>query len=633
MYFTLFSTKHGMKVDRNFLRQAFVARKAYRANHRDLDHLNNLNGQTCVHPNLDPYHPSVIGFFHDVPNVKCPVQENWVYVDNGTIKISEAAKKQHGDITCEYIPLIRGTDDFSVLERTHIKPMKDNTPLVTDFFKVRCTATDGNFYSNLHSGIAYNKDLHQRHTKVPLPKDSLGLNVLMFGFDSVSRMTWLRKLRKTQDYFVNVLKGEMLKGYNIVGDGTPQALLPILTGMTEPELPEARRGKANAKPVDGHPWIWNDFKKAGYVTQWVEDMASIGTFHYRMLGFKNQPTDHNMRVFYMEAEKLYRKNPAYCLGSMSRHRNLMNWVRDFYHMYPNQPKFSFGFHSEFSHGDSNELQKADDDLYEMLHSLETGGHLNNTVLILMSDHGARFHQVRTTVQGKLEERMPYFAFRFPPWFKTKYPQLYKNFNTNTQRLVTPFDIHETFEDIIKFSGTKVADVNRRGISLFREIPKSRSCAHAGVEPHWCACLSWVKVQHGDDKAQRAIQALVDSINKITESFRNNCEELSLSNITRVVKYGQNTQVLRFKSSADHDGRVADLSDGMKATEDLYQVTINTTPGNGHFEATVRFLIAEDRFVVNDKEISRINKYGNAPHCVAKNYPHLRAYCYCASQLA
>ena len=59
----------------------------------------------------------------------------------------------------------------------------------------------------------------------------------------------------------------MLRGYNVLGDGTPQALLPILTGKTEQELPEARRGFAGATTVDRHPWIWKRLRDIGYVTQ------------------------------------------------------------------------------------------------------------------------------------------------------------------------------------------------------------------------------------------------------------------------------------------------------------------------------------------------------------------------------
>ena len=100
-----------------------------------------------------------------------------------------------------------------------------------------------------------------------LPDNALKLNIIMFGFDSVSRMTWMRNLPKSYEYLVNSLKAVVMEGYNVVGDGTPQALLPILTGFSEPELPEARRGFAGAQTVDNHPWIWNQLKEVGYITQ------------------------------------------------------------------------------------------------------------------------------------------------------------------------------------------------------------------------------------------------------------------------------------------------------------------------------------------------------------------------------
>ena len=41
---------------------------------------------------------------------------------------------------------------------------------------------------------------------------------------------------KTYKYFVDSMGGMVLEGYNIVGDGTPQALLPILTGWSSLSL-------------------------------------------------------------------------------------------------------------------------------------------------------------------------------------------------------------------------------------------------------------------------------------------------------------------------------------------------------------------------------------------------------------
>ena len=95
-----------------------------------------------------------------------------------------------------------------------------------------------------------------------------------------------------------------------------------------------------------------------------------------------------------------------------------------------------------------------------LQSLEASGDLNKTLLILMSDHGARYSHVRATVQGKLEERLPYFSFRFPPWFEQVHPDVVNNVKTNTHRLTTSFDIHETFMEILNFTGTNLAEFTR-----------------------------------------------------------------------------------------------------------------------------------------------------------------------------
>ena len=67
----------------------------------------------------------------------------------------------------------------------------------------------------------------------------------------------------------------------MLGDGTVAALAPLLTGMKEWELPETRRRMKDSKPCDVLPFIWNEFKEAGYVTSFNEDSPGIGTFTYR----------------------------------------------------------------------------------------------------------------------------------------------------------------------------------------------------------------------------------------------------------------------------------------------------------------------------------------------------------------
>ncbi|CAF4049751.1 unnamed protein product, partial [Rotaria sp. Silwood1] len=70
----------------------------------------------------------------------------------------------------------------------------------------------------------------------------------------------MRFLPKTYSFLIKELGAVIMKGYNIVGDGTRAALIPLLTGKTQGELPEARRGHINSGTVDSFPWIWNQFK-------------------------------------------------------------------------------------------------------------------------------------------------------------------------------------------------------------------------------------------------------------------------------------------------------------------------------------------------------------------------------------
>lgn len=55
------------------------------------------------------------------------------------------------------------------------------------------------------------------------------MNVLMFGLDSMSHLSYQRKLPKTYKY-LQELGAVIMDGYNIVGDATTAALIPMLTG-------------------------------------------------------------------------------------------------------------------------------------------------------------------------------------------------------------------------------------------------------------------------------------------------------------------------------------------------------------------------------------------------------------------
>lgn len=74
------------------------------------------------------------------------------------------------------------------------------------------------------------EETRERLQEIKPSKNALGMNVLIFGLESMSHLSYQRKLPKTYAYLQEVLGSVTMKGYNIVGDSTTAALLPILTG-------------------------------------------------------------------------------------------------------------------------------------------------------------------------------------------------------------------------------------------------------------------------------------------------------------------------------------------------------------------------------------------------------------------
>lgn len=120
--------------------------------------------------------------------------------------------------------------------------------------------------------------------------------MFLLGFDSVSRSDWPRFLPKSTNSLIN-LGGVLMNGFNVLGDGTPAALVPLLTNRLESELPNTLRNSLRSNFVDDvYPFIWKNFSHhLGYETLFAEDYPEVGTFQYRMRGMRNQPVHHYMR--------------------------------------------------------------------------------------------------------------------------------------------------------------------------------------------------------------------------------------------------------------------------------------------------------------------------------------------------
>lgn len=475
-------------------------------------------------------------------------------------------------------------------------------------------------------------EVFQRISEVPpfVRINVIPLNILIYGLDSLSHLSFQRKLPLTYKYLKDSLDAVIMNGYNIVGDATTAAIIPLLTGKTETELPEVRKNQLASGFVDDYPLIWNKFRSKGYATLFAEDSPSLAVFNLRFNGFYTAPTDHYMRPFWQAVSEsvLHERSLNFCLGSKPKHQFTLDYVMDFFQKYSNVSKFAFAFHGELSHNDNNPVQYLDKDFVHFLKKMQQRNFLNNTLLIVMSDHGARYSNVRNTVQGKLEERLPFMSFVLPTWFHNKYSYFVNNLKGNREKLVTPFDVHETMLDLLDTSRMyEPVDYSTRGISLLQSVPLNRTCKSAGIAMHWCSCLTRFDVNPSTPLVQMSLHKILSYIRTLLLPVKHLCAELSLKKIIYAYLVTPNEKVLKFTNSKDADNRVANFSQQMLLDTVHYQLTFETYPNGGLYEASVQVDIRKESFQVFP-EISRLNKYGEQPSCIKEIFPDLRKYCYC-----
>ena len=201
-----------------------------------------------------------------------------------------------------------------------------------------------------------------------------------------------------------------------------------------------------------------------------------------------------------------------CTGQKKTHDFIINWLKEGLQTNHDRPFFTFGFSSEYTHNGNECFGLLEDASLDFLYTVTNMEHYNNTFVFLISDHGSRFGAIRHLEIGKLEERTPYFGIIVPPNFRHEFPGKYKHFLSNTNRLTTPLDIYNTLIDILgEYEDT---DLKKRSYSLFENIPEERTCADAGIEPHWCTCLTWNKVSHSDKNVTIVATAVVEYINSL-----------------------------------------------------------------------------------------------------------------------
>ncbi|XP_064460696.1 uncharacterized protein LOC135370786 [Ornithodoros turicata] len=570
----------------------------------------------CSLAKYDAFHPSIAHLYQKVEDYQCPGKPNFITTRDERPEVDLGALSVHGlsaveELRCTYREIYRNLslpvpdDQFFFGPQT---PLEFGRPLNKEFLFVEC-ATASKPDVVFHQQFLFNPILkpavEERCRHVP-ERTSHQLNVLVLGVDSVSYLNFDRHLPLSADFIRNHLESFELHGYNKIGDNSFPNQCPLLMGRTSAETMNLSVNNF----FDNLDFVWNLFADRGYRTMFLEESPKYGLFNYMLNGFHSPPTDYYLRPAIMAMDKSDLKKfvtcGLACLGPTTPIEMFLDYLARFIIQMDDRPFFSYTFLSEASHDSFNCAGYADAPLKRFFDKVEMSGALNRTVLVFLSDHGMRYDAIRATFIGKFEDRQPFAFLAFPRWFLNKHPDVRKALKTNQRRLTTHFDVHATLGELVDFP-QKTRPRTKHGISLFHEVPGSRTCADASISHQWCSCEAKGEPLSPHDPVSEAMaQSLVGQINVWLQVQPRQCYPFRLRNVIDVTMV-QKSEEERLKNISH------------------YWITIDVSPSGAIFEATVRLDETSGNVTVLD-QVSRCNFYYSESYCIRDHW--LEKFCFC-----
>ncbi|KAL3886603.1 hypothetical protein ACJMK2_026587 [Sinanodonta woodiana] len=595
-----------------------------------------LNQQPCKIPDLNPWDISLSNYIKQTES-KCPILPPLMFVDHkGYLNFNQTSARRYGirtaDLQCKYAVVQRNGDDDVIFEPEKAIVLPIFIP--GRFYRVQCKHQTGIIaYDFVHMNAEY---LESSFENIVTSEDNETYSIIFVGIDSASHSHVLRNLPLTYKYLTNELHMYDFKGYMKVGMNTFPNLCPLLTGKSESEFPFYLK----LMKMDSLPLLWKEKEFRSHVTFFLEDRPEIALFNFIKRGFVDPPTSYYFRPMSLAMAKFtpvivspLPEVTSECYGNLHQYDIVLEFFRRFLEKFRNKLRFAFFWNNQLSHESYTSLWQGDRPLLEFFQFLKNRGHLNNSILIVLSDHGYRLGGLSTTYIGRLENNLPFLSIYVPESLKRRFPWIHSNLMENSNRLVTVYDIHKTVSDISKkrFVYKKDGPVNsqRTARNLFHPIPKERTCVDAGIEDNFCTCQENIELEPSHLKTALLGKHIVDNINNLLEKFNTSCHELKLTRVAdaRVIYRSQETDLsvwdtfkhFLYPPERDYTGR--------------YTLTVETVPGFGLFEGVVvyeEFRDSADTFVKTSMNVigkpSRINRYGNQSHCIDDKF--LKQYCYC-----
>ena len=335
------------------------------------------------------------------------------------------------------------------------------------------------------------------YESLPLKEKPKYSNILFLYIDAISRPEFIRSMKHTQNflskYYYNSSKYsfyQMLKYQNFIFF-TQQNVNPMFFGES--------MFNSNGTSILHH------IKRKGYITGQANNICtrqlydiednytqniSYESFDHENIAMFCDPNFYNPEnrfTPYMGPYSIRRR----CLYGKDTFEYVLEYGQKFWETYLNEKKFLRLSFQDAHEGTLEVVKYLDKKLAEFLEFFWHKKYLEDTAIFLVSDHGNNmigFYNILQVEDYVLEKTLGTWLMILPKKINVDE----KNIEINQQRLVTPYDIHDTLLDMF---GYKLNDkvYSRKGKSIFSEINGlERNCDFYKQDllPLWCRCVDF-----------------------------------------------------------------------------------------------------------------------------------------------
>ena len=290
----------------------------------------------------------------------------------------------------------------------------------------------------------------------------------------------------------------------------------------------------------------------------------------------------------------------------------------------NMPYFSFNVFDGYTHDYFTVRERIDARFRILFEELENSKLLDNTLLLVHSDHGSRLNRYAVyEPSGRMERKHPFLSMRLPKkLWNTSY---HYNAKQNENKLIGAFDIYQTLRHFKLMNTQFEKDLDRsqfsvndkyirysRGISLFERIPVNRSCEDALIPHQFCLCFEENTITNVEFETERNItisyvtNVFLIFVNNLIKDVSEKCKEFQFDKVNEIRRY-----II--------DARFAQ-----------YKFIILLQPGNALFEVLINVdltrTLKDKNFISVLGNVIRLSLYGHQSFCI--NDKVLERFCYC-----